>query len=285
MKYLIVSADDLGFSKSINEGVFRALSEGIVTSLNIMPSGKAFEDALNILSALGIKEVGAHLSLTGTFPVSDPSFIPDLVAKDGRFYPARNDFLFKFLSGKAPKEQIYRELDNQLCKLEQSGLKILALNSHEHLHMFPVILDMFIKLSKEHNIPIVRSLNSDVFFPPINIGKMYKYIIMLIIGKRMAGVIDGAGLLRSDNFIGFLDSGHIDKQCLLRMIRSLREGVTELVCHPGFFSPDLLKESRFYENCERELFLLTDKGIKTALSSEGVELMDYKDFASRKKNI
>ena len=42
-KYLIVTADDLGLTGSINEGIAKACAEGIVTAVSVIPTGEAFE--------------------------------------------------------------------------------------------------------------------------------------------------------------------------------------------------------------------------------------------------
>ena len=83
MKRLIVTADDFGMTKRINEGIVKAHREGIVTFLNFLPSGEAFDDAARIAKELNLKEIGAHLALTETIPVTAPEKIQNLVAKDG----------------------------------------------------------------------------------------------------------------------------------------------------------------------------------------------------------
>ena len=73
MKYLIVTADDLGLARSINEGIAMAYRDGIVKSISAIPTGEAFEDALRIVKDLGLKEIGAHLALTETEPLLSSS--------------------------------------------------------------------------------------------------------------------------------------------------------------------------------------------------------------------
>ena len=76
MKYLIVSADDVGLSESITKGCIKGYEEGIVTSLNVIPTGKAYYEAMALLRAAKPKEIGAHLTLTATSPVTTASKIP-----------------------------------------------------------------------------------------------------------------------------------------------------------------------------------------------------------------
>ena len=66
MKSLIVTADDLGLAKSINEGIARACREGVVTAVSLIPTGTAVEDGVRIINELRLKGAGAHLALTQT---------------------------------------------------------------------------------------------------------------------------------------------------------------------------------------------------------------------------
>src|SRR3990167_2854307 len=137
MKQLIVTADDFGLTKSINEGIVKAYKEGIVTFLSLMPTGEAFSDALKLAEELKLKEIGAHLSLTETKPLSDPSTIPSLVAKNNKFYKNHNEFFIKFLLKTIKHDHVYIELKKQLDELKKRGIKITNLSSHEHIHMLP----------------------------------------------------------------------------------------------------------------------------------------------------
>ena len=141
MKYLIVTADDLGLAKSINEGIAKACCEGIVNSVSVIPTGEAFEDALRIVKDLGLKEIGAHLALTETEPLLSSS----------RFHKNHNILLRDIFFGKTTLDAIHRELKAQLELLKNTGLKIAHINSHEHVHIIPKILDIFVSLAKEFN--------------------------------------------------------------------------------------------------------------------------------------
>ncbi len=97
MKRLIVTADDFGMTKRINEGIAKARRDGIVTFLNYLPSGEAFDDAARMAKELALSEIGAHLALTETIPVTAPEKIRSLVTKDGWFHKDHNIFFLKFL--------------------------------------------------------------------------------------------------------------------------------------------------------------------------------------------
>ena len=281
MKYLIVSADDFGFTRSVNEGIAMACREGIVTSVNLFPSGDAFEDALRLAKDMGLKEAGAHLALTETSPVADPSKVPTLVAPGGRFYKGRARLIPKLLLGMVDPDQIYIELKAQMDAVEGAGLKITDLSSHEHIHMMPEILAIFVKLAKEYDIPAIRYPHKDISARPFGMKSLYKSFVLSCFERGMAKVLGSYSIKSPDHFRGFLDSANITEETLLKMLDSLEEGTTELVCHPGFLGPEILDRYTFHRNCEAELFALTSRRVKKRLDERSIRLITYGEFLSK----
>ena len=63
-KFLIVNADDFGYSYSINRGIIEAHTKGIVTSTSVMVDGIAAKEAKDLVHYPGLT-VGLHLQLDG----------------------------------------------------------------------------------------------------------------------------------------------------------------------------------------------------------------------------
>ncbi len=272
MKYLIVTADDLGLTKSINEGIAKACREGIVTSVSVIPTGEAFADALKVIKDLGLKGIGAHLALTETKPL----------LKSSKFYinhyPLFKDIIFK----KIDLEEIRKELKAQLELLKDSGANITHINSHEHMHMIPEILEILISLAKEFNIPALRYPRGDRPVRPFKIRDLYKKSVLSYFSGRNAGAFNSCGLLYTDHFFGVLDAGRLDIDKVKTIIENLKEGVTELVTHPGFLSPEVLDRYSWHTGGEAELFALTDDRIKNLIKKNDIKLISYEDFLALK---
>jgi len=258
MKQLIVTADDFGLARSINEGIAMALGEGIVTSVGLLPAGEAFDDAVKLAKELKIGEAGAHLALT---EVRD-----DLPRHHA-------DLFINIALNKINPDGIYSLLKAQLEAAVATGIKITNLSSHEHVHMAPAILKIFIRLAKEYGIPSIRYPRGDRMPGVFESRAVYRSLILASFSGPMKKALDSSGILYPDRFLGFLDSGNLTEEILLRMISSLKEGTTELVSHPGFLGPEVLKRYRFHINCERELFGLTSRRVKKAIDSNGIELV------------
>ena len=59
MKYLIINADDFGYSKGVNKGIIEAHSEGVVTSTSVMITRKFANEAKVLLNYPSLS-VGLH---------------------------------------------------------------------------------------------------------------------------------------------------------------------------------------------------------------------------------
>ena len=272
MKYLIVTADDLGLAESINEGFAKAYRDGLVNSVSVIPTGEAFGDALKMIESLGLKEIGAHLALTETNPLLSSS----------KFYKNHNRFFKDIFLGKADLGGLRKELKAQLELLKKSGLKITHINSHEHIHMIPEILNIFISLAREFNIPALRYPRRDRPVRALNIRDLYKKSVLSYFSARTAKLFKSSGLLYTDHFLGLLDAGELKEDILIKMLGGLKDGVTELVCHPGFLSPEIVDDYRWHRDCEEELFALTGSRVKSVIKNNGIRLITYGELPSIK---
>lgn len=272
MKYLIVTADDLGLTESINEGIAKACSEGIVTAVSVIPTGEAFEDALTVIKNIPFKDIGAHLAITETKPIlSGP-----------RFYKNHNEFFFRLLLGRIDLDDIYEELKAQLEILKKTGLKITHINSHEHIHIMPRILEIFIRLAREYNIPAIRFPRADRPPKGLSVKENYKSFILNHFYGRIKNSMNRSGLAYTDFFMGLLDAGKLDIDKIKTMARNLKEGTTEIVTHPGFLSPEVLNRYRWHMGGETEIFALTDNRLKNAIKDSGIKLISYEQFLALK---
>jgi Uncharacterized protein conserved in bacteria len=268
VKHLIVNADDLGLAPSINEGIAKACRDGIVTSVSVIPAGEAFDDALKVIKDLGLKEIGAHLSLTEIKPLLNKS----------KFYKS-HVLLFKDIFLKASDLKCLREeLKAQLELLQKCGVKITHIDSHEHIHMMPEILNIFISLAKEFNIPALRYPRGDRPARLFNAGDLYRKSILSYFSAKTAKLYKDSGLLYTDHFLGLLDAGELKEGILTEMLCGLKDGVTELTCHPGFLGPKVIDHYKWHIGSEEELFVLTDSRIKNIIKNNEIRLISYGDL-------
>ena len=273
MRHLIVTADDLGLTKSINEGIAMAYRDGIVRSISAIPTGEAFEDAIRVMKDLALDEIGAHLALTETKP---------LLSSSG-FYKNHNRFFIDLLIGRISLNNIYKELKAQIDLLNKSGIRITHINSHEHIHIIPALLDIFIRIAKEYNIPAIRYPRGDRQPKKYSPSETYRSFLLSYFSGKNEGIFEKSGLIFTDFFLGLLDAGRLDEKRIIGMLKDLKEGVTEIVTHPGFLSPEVLSRYSWHRSGETELFALTGNKVKNAVRSNDIKLIKYGEFLSIKR--
>src|ERR1700761_6836336 len=85
VKQLIVTADDFGAAREVNEAVERAHRDGILTAASLMVSAPAAADAGARAKTMPNLRVGLHLTLVDDRPTLPAAHIPGLVDRDGMF--------------------------------------------------------------------------------------------------------------------------------------------------------------------------------------------------------
>jgi predicted glycoside hydrolase/deacetylase ChbG (UPF0249 family) len=87
------------------------------------------------------------------------------------------------------------------------------------------------------------------------------------------------GCRATDFFAGFRMTGRFDLPALVSLIRSLPEGSTELMCHPGRCGKELRSaRTRLKESREQELRALKAPEVRIALREAGVQLAGYHEL-------
>jgi predicted glycoside hydrolase/deacetylase ChbG (UPF0249 family) len=275
MRQLIVTADDFGITTSVNNGIARAYADGIVSYLNLLPSGDAFAEAVSLAREMDIHEAGAHLSLTETKPVSGTSAATNLVDKDGRFCRNHKVLLTRLFLGRIREREVYDELRAQLAAAVNTGIRITCLSGHEHIHMVPRLLKIFIRLAKDYRIPSIRYPHGDRPLTKFDIAGIYRKAVLGFLSSGMKKELDRSRISTTDHFAGLVGAGRMDETTILDILQNLKDGMTELVTHPGFLGEDVLKRYAFHENCGRELAALTSVKVRRFAKESGISLVGF----------
>jgi predicted glycoside hydrolase/deacetylase ChbG (UPF0249 family) len=85
-----------------------------------------------------------------------------------------------------------------------------------------------------------------------------------------------AGISTADYFCGIAQTGELTREGVEQLVKSLPDGTTELMCHPGYMDSALQKTTtRLQDSRQTELQILTDTGIRNLVASLGIRLIDY----------
>lgn len=82
---LVIRADDFGYTEEFNRGTLEAVRNGIVTTVDLMLDTPGTVDAMEKIREFSWISVGWHGGHCWGKPVADPSLVPSLLNKEGRF--------------------------------------------------------------------------------------------------------------------------------------------------------------------------------------------------------
>ena len=151
---LVVNADDFGVSERVNSGIVHAHREGVVTATSLMAVGRAFEHAVRLARAVPDLDVGVHLTLVAERPLRPEG--SSLTGTDGRFPPGAGAFTLGWLTGRIRRADVEAEWSAQIERVLASGIRPSHLDSHQHVHVLPGLLDLARELAARYGIPFVR---------------------------------------------------------------------------------------------------------------------------------
>ena len=156
LRHLVVNADDLGLTVGVNDGIFVAHDQGILTSASVFANAPATINAVHRASARPSLGIGIHLALVDGTPMLPPHRVPSLVEDDGRFRASWKPFIVACLRGRVAFEEVERELTAQIDRIRSEGIRLTHLDAHKHVHAFPPIFTIVARLAERFGIPVVR---------------------------------------------------------------------------------------------------------------------------------
>lgn len=167
MKQLIITADDYGMSRAVNDAIEAGMGAGIITSTNVMTNMPLYEEAKGLKAKFPNVSVGLHWTLSGAGkPVTPIEQVQSLVNERGDFfsYPV---FRKRYRKGLIKNEEILTELRNQFDRF----YKLMGMpdywNTHQNTHVDFKIYHLFVSLAAELGISAMRS-HQRIYVPASN---------------------------------------------------------------------------------------------------------------------
>ena len=279
IKQLIITGDDFGYSRTVNEAIIRAHREGFLTSASLMPCGFDFDYAVKLAKETPSLSVGAHLCLLQGRAVLPHAKIPALTDADGNFHnnPLVAGVRFSLVPG--IRRQIERELRAQMAKFLATGLRPTHINTHMHLHAHPMVFPIVAQLGREHGVRFLRvprqDFNSLLIDRRFLVRKLARGLFLWVLNIGLQAKIERANLRHPDALYGLLQSGHLDERYLMRLLQRLDEGVTEIYFHPGADDDPILQRWQpDYDHAAETAALLSPR-VKKLLHELGIQLIGF----------
>lgn len=280
LRYIIINADDFGRHAEINRAVEEGLVHGCLRSATVMPGGAAFAGAIDIARRHEELGLGVHFMLVDGHPILPPEEIPSLVGSEGDFLPDHTALLKRYLKGSINLEEVRRELAAQLQKVEATGIPISHVDSHQHMHTLPGIIDIVLDLAARAGIRAVRTPRTPLFAGAFGgLGQLVGRLGLSTLARLAACKAHRRGLLTPDNFAGIVAGEAVSEGELLHLIAHLPQGTTEVMMHPGTKNDVLQEDSGWQHDFEAELAAILSPRVGEALRKAEVEPVNFRHLS------
>jgi predicted glycoside hydrolase/deacetylase ChbG (UPF0249 family) len=250
-----------------------------------MANARATDPAIDLAKVQPSLKIGCHVVLIDGVPLSET--LPSLTENSQAFRSSLKQFAIAAVRKQIAAEEVQREVEAQIRKIQSRGITLTHLDSHKHTHMFPHILRPLLRAAKACGIRAVRN--------PFDLLRCWPAGMVLGAPKlwlRSAGVmafqmfaaefrsaLKEYEMVSTDGTVGIAVTGLLDQQRLLRILEALPDGTWELVCHPGYSDADLQAAgTRLTQSREIELSALSSAETKKALADRDIKLISYADL-------
>ena len=235
-RYLVVDADDAGFSAAVNEATIQAMERGIVSSASIMVICPGFNEFADYAISHPEKDFGVHLTLTcetNDFrwgPVLKDR-VPSLVQSDGSFWRKSDQ-----VAEHAQPDEVDRELRAQVRRALDRGISVSHLDHYMWvLLQRPEFLRIYVQLGLDFHLPIRlhRVFTPEECGAALQNAEQYQSLIRPI----------GA---QSNPLFDLIETGNYDvppdqkRAYFLKVLRELKPGISEFVIHCSANGPGTL---------------------------------------------
>lgn len=154
---VIVNIDDVGLHKDVTDASFKALKFGMVKTGSIMVPAPNYEQAIRLWQKNPEIDLGIHFTLTsdawgekysGTtvLPKTD---VPSLYSPQGIMWKTDEEFIIH-----AKKRDMENEMEAQIKKVLDRGLKPSHLDHHMSIYSHPDFLPILVELSCKYKLPM-----------------------------------------------------------------------------------------------------------------------------------
>lgn len=266
---LVINADDLGLHPRIDEGIFAARSDGVLTSATLLATGPTAAEAVRRARQARLP-LGLHLCLTTHLTPAAPAREVRWLAPGGRFRRNWAELSAAWLSRLVPAEEVVTEFHAQVRRARELGAELDHLDTHQHLHLLPGLTAIVEVLAAELGVPVRWPLDRPSAHWLVHPRSAVKAALL----GSLARLKSPSGVKRVRAH-GTFESGRLTERRLLRLIGQLQPGDHEIVTHPGL-DPGVVKQDPTWRyGWEEELAAVLSPRVREAVDARGIELISY----------
>src|SRR5882724_656362 len=272
-KLLIVHADDLGETHSVNAAAIKALQGEAINSASLMVPCPWFPEIADYAKSHPDADFGLHLTLTSERvyyrwgPVAPADKVPSLVDQNGYFH---HDW--KHNQHANPKD-VEVELRAQIQRALAMGIRPTHLDSHQYRLIMngKDLFDVMLRVAHEYKLPVF--VTRDWFAD-------HPYLQMSL----------DPGDIVLDHTVTIEPEIPPEKwaEFYLIALKNLKPGVTEFVIHPGYDDDELRAATRERSTWgsawrQRDYDFFTRAQFREILAQQKIKLITWRELARAAK--
>jgi predicted glycoside hydrolase/deacetylase ChbG (UPF0249 family) len=267
-KLLIVHADDLGMSHSVNAATIKAFESGLVNSGSIMVPCPWFAEIATYARANPQEDLGLHLTLTSEWtpfrwgPVMSKDRVASLLDKNGYFYPLETE-----AAAHADPKEVELEIVAQIERARAFGIQPTHLDSHMGtLYQNKELLEVLLKVARNNKLPvrIAKEWFSRTDFLPSVLKAEDVFI------DRVLDINPGVAPKDWANFYS-------------EAIKKLQPGVTEIVIHLAYDDAEMRSATFDHPDWgaawrQRDFEFFTSDAFRKLLQDNQIKLITWREI-------
>jgi len=276
-KLLIVHADDLGVTHSVNAASIKALESGAINSASIMVPCPWFPEIADYAKSHPEIDFGLHLALTSERiyirwgPVASADKVPSLLDENGYFH---HDWT---PTTKIDSGEVEIELRAQIDRAYAMGIRPTHLDSHQYRldSTGKALFEVALRLAHQYKLP---------FFVTRDWFKDYPYLEKTLGPDDV--VIDHTITIDPAVFVEANTAPEKWADFYKNAIRAMQPGVTELVIHLAYEDSEMRAATRERETWgaawrQRDFDYFTSPAFRQLLQDQNIQLITWRQIAKR----
>jgi chitin disaccharide deacetylase len=273
-KLLIIHADDVGMTHSVNAATIKALETGPVNSASIMVPCPWFPEIADYAKTHSDMDFGLHLTLTSERvyyrwgSVASKDKVPSLVDENGYFH---HDWSRET---RIDPREAEIELRAQIDRAYAMGIRPTHLDSHQYrlIGNGKDLFEVFLRLGHAYKLPVFVTRDWFAEQPYLE-GNLSPDDIVI---DHTVTIDPG---VPSEKWAAFYNSA----------LENLKPGITEFVIHLAFADDEMKAATRERDTWgaawrQRDFDFFTSEEFRRLLQAQNVKLVTWRQLASAHKN-
>ena len=268
-KLLIVHADDVGVTHSVNAATIKALDTGLVNSASIMVPCPWFPEIADYAKSHPDLDFGLHLTLTSERvyyrwgSVASKDKVPSLIDENGYF---RHDWA---ATTKIDPKEVELELRAQIDRAYAMGVRPTHLDSHQYrlINGGKELFEVFLRVARAYKLPVFVTRD---WFPDRPYLESSLTPNDLVLDHTVTIPPD----VPAEKWAEFYKSA----------LKNLQPGVTEFVIHLAFADDEMKAATRERDTWgaawrQRDFDFFTSPAFRQLLQEQNIKLITWRELA------